>query len=58
MPHERRPGDGVVDPSGRVHGHDNLFIADGSVHVTNGGFNPTLTILALALELLENLARN
>jgi choline dehydrogenase-like flavoprotein len=33
------PADGVVDPSGRVHGHDNLFIADGSVHVTNGGFN-------------------
>ena len=43
------PADGVVDPSGRVHGHDNFFIADGSVHVTNGGFNPALTILALAL---------
>jgi choline dehydrogenase-like flavoprotein len=40
---------GVVDPSGRVHGHDNLFVADGSVHVTNGGFNPALTIFALAL---------
>jgi choline dehydrogenase-like flavoprotein len=47
-------GDGVVDPSGRVHGHDNLFIADGSVHVTNGGFNPALTILALALRTAEN----
>lgn len=43
------PEDGVVDPSGRVHGHDNLFIADGSTNVTNGGFNPALTILALAL---------
>jgi choline dehydrogenase-like flavoprotein len=43
------PRDGVADPSGRVHGHDNLFIADGSVHVTNGGFNPALTITALAL---------
>lgn len=43
------PADGVVDASGRIHGHDNVFVADGSVHVTNGGFNPALTILALAL---------
>jgi choline dehydrogenase-like flavoprotein len=48
------PGDGVTDPSGRVHGHDNLFVADGSVHVTNGGFNPALTILALALRTATN----
>ena len=26
---------------------DNLFVADGSLHVTNGGFNPALTIMAL-----------
>jgi choline dehydrogenase-like flavoprotein len=25
----------------------NLFVADGSLHVTNGGFNPVLTIMAL-----------
>ena len=48
------PADGVVDPSGRVHGHDNLFVADGSVHVTNGGFNPALTILANALRTSAN----
>ena len=48
------PVDGVVDTSGRVHGHDNLFLADGSVHVTNGGFNPALTILALALRTATN----
>jgi choline dehydrogenase-like flavoprotein len=42
------PQSSVVDPNCRVHGHDNLFIADGSVHVTNGGFNPVLTIMALA----------
>ena len=47
------PASGVVDPSGRVHGHDNVFVADGSVHVTNGGFNPALTILALALRSAE-----
>jgi choline dehydrogenase-like flavoprotein len=48
----------VVDAWGRVHGHDNLFVADGSVHVTNGGFNPVLTILALALRTSEHIARS
>ena len=42
------PARGVTDPFGRVFGHDNLFVADGSLHVTNGGFNPVLTIMALA----------
>ncbi len=27
---------------------DNVYVVDGSVHVTNGGFNPSLTILATA----------
>ena len=26
---------------------DNLFVVDGSVHVTNGGYNPALTIMAI-----------
>lgn len=38
----------VVDPWGQVHGHDNLYVADAAVHVTNGSVNPVLTILALA----------
>ena len=42
------PRTSVVDEWGRVHGHDNLLVADGSLHVTNGGFNPVLTIMALA----------
>lgn len=42
------PRTSAVDPSGRVHGVRGLYVADGSVHVTNGGFNPVLTILALA----------
>jgi hypothetical protein len=37
----------VTDKFGRVHSTSNLFIADGSLHVTNGGFNPALTIMAL-----------
>src|SRR6202008_4133878 len=42
------PRTSVTDAWGRVHGHDNLLVADGSLHVTNGGFNPVLTIMALA----------
>jgi choline dehydrogenase-like flavoprotein len=52
------PHTSVVDPWGRVHGHDNLFVADGSVHVTNGGFNPVLTIMALALRTAEHIAQS
>jgi choline dehydrogenase-like flavoprotein len=42
------PRSSVTDPNGRVHAHDNLYVMDASVHVTNGGFNPVLTIMALA----------
>lgn len=41
------PKTSVTNPYGQVHDIDNLFIADGSLHVTNGGFNPALTIMAL-----------
>jgi choline dehydrogenase-like flavoprotein len=39
-----------------VHGFDNLYLGDGSVHVTNGGFNPFLTIMALAYRTAEHIA--
>jgi choline dehydrogenase-like flavoprotein len=51
------PAASVVDSWCRVHGHDNLFIADGSVHVTNGGFNPVHTIMSLAYRTAENILR-
>jgi choline dehydrogenase-like flavoprotein len=50
------PQTSVTDPFGRVHGHDNLFIADASLHVTNGGFNPVLTIMALSFRIAEHIA--
>jgi choline dehydrogenase-like flavoprotein len=37
----------VTNKYGQVHDIDNLFVADGSLNVTNGGFNPALTIMAL-----------
>jgi choline dehydrogenase-like flavoprotein len=36
----------VTDKYGRIHSTPNLFVADASLHVTNGGFNPALTIMA------------
>ncbi len=41
------PKTSVTDKYGRVHDVPNLFVADGSLHVNNGGFNPALTIMAL-----------
>jgi choline dehydrogenase-like flavoprotein len=50
------PATSVTDAQGRVWGHDNLHIVDGSLHVTNGGVNPVLTILALAYRVSRRLA--
>ena len=46
----------VTDKWGRVHAHPNLYVMDGSLNVTNGGFNPVLTIMALAFRCAANLA--
>jgi choline dehydrogenase-like flavoprotein len=52
------PRNSVTDAFGRVWGHDNLFICDGSLHPTNGGFNPVLTIMALAFRNGEHIAQS
>lgn len=52
------PRSSVVDRWGRVHGQSNLYVADGAVHVTNGGFNPVLTIMALAFRTAGCIAEN
>ena len=49
---------GVTDSFGRVWGHDNLFVADGSLHVTNGGYNPVLTIMALGMRGGDHIAHS
>ena len=49
---------GVVDRDCRVFGVENLYIADGSVHVTNGGFNPSLTLQALAYRTSEKILQS
>ena len=52
------PQTSVTDEWGRVHGHENLFVADASLHVTNGGFNPVLTILALSFRVAGHLVES
>jgi choline dehydrogenase-like flavoprotein len=42
------PKTSVVDRNCRIHDVDNVYVVDGSVHVNNGGFNPSLTIQAIA----------
>ena len=41
---------------GQFHDVDNLFACDGSVFPTSSGYNPTLTIVALALRIARGLA--
>lgn len=48
---------GVVDRNCRVHGSENAYVVDASVHVTNGGFNPVLTIMALAYRAGEHIVK-
>ncbi|TVQ17552.1 MAG: GMC family oxidoreductase [Leptolyngbya sp. DLM2.Bin15] len=49
------PRQGVVDENCRVHGIDNLYIASSAVFPTGGYANPTLTIVALALRLADQI---
>jgi choline dehydrogenase-like flavoprotein len=44
----RNPTKGVVDPSFRVHGFENLYVCDASVFPTSITVNPQLTVMALA----------
>lgn len=51
------PSRSVTDPYGRIWGHRNLFVTDASLHPTNGGFNPVLTIMALAFRCADTILR-
>jgi len=51
------PATSVVDRWDRMHELENVYVADGSVFVSSGGFNPTLTIMALSLRMARHLAR-
>lgn len=50
------PETSVVDSFGRFHDVDNLYACDGSVFVTSSGYNPTLTIFAVAARVAHAMA--
>jgi choline dehydrogenase-like flavoprotein len=50
------PATSVVDPRGKFWRVDNLFATDGSVFPTSSGWNPTLTIIAVALRIAHGIA--
>jgi choline dehydrogenase-like flavoprotein len=51
------PKKSVVDPEFKVHGKHNLYICDSSVYPNAPGINPSLTIMALAHRLSQQLTR-
>jgi gluconate 2-dehydrogenase alpha chain len=50
------PTSSVVDPNGRMHQMDNVYVADGSVFVTSGCQNPTNTLMSVALRTARGLS--
>jgi hypothetical protein len=50
------PATSVVDPSGRTHDHDNLFVVGSPTLPTGGCTNGTLTFVALALRSADTIA--
>jgi choline dehydrogenase-like flavoprotein len=52
------PKTSVTNKHGQLHDIPNIFIADGSLHVTNGGFNPVLTIMALGYWVGDYIRKN
>jgi choline dehydrogenase-like flavoprotein len=49
------PAGSVTDARGRVHGQRRLYVADASLHVTNGGYNPGLTVMANAFRIADGI---
>jgi choline dehydrogenase-like flavoprotein len=50
------PASSVVGPSSEAHEVERLFVADSSVHPSDGGANPTLTAQALAARAADQIA--
>jgi choline dehydrogenase-like flavoprotein len=50
------PSQSATDRLGRLHGSDNVYICDASLHPTNGSVNPGLTVIANAYRICESLS--
>ncbi len=53
----KNPADSVVDPDGKVHGLQNVYVVDGSVLPRSSRVNPALTIYAWSLRVASRLTR-
>jgi choline dehydrogenase-like flavoprotein len=51
----RDDADGVVDPSLRVFGTENVWVCSNGVFPSNGAANPTITLASLSLRLVDSL---
>ncbi len=47
------PSRSACDPYGRLHGTENVYVADASLHPTNGSVNPALTVMANAYRVAD-----
>ncbi|MEU1472409.1 GMC family oxidoreductase [Streptomyces sp. NPDC005761] len=47
------PHSSACDPTGRLWHTSNVYVADASLHPTNGGFNPGLTVMANAMRIAQ-----
>ena len=52
----KTPMNSVVDPQGRVHGLQSLYVVDGSILPRSSRVNPSLTIYAWSMRVAEQLA--
>jgi choline dehydrogenase-like flavoprotein len=50
------PKQGACDPSGQLHGHPGVYVADASIFPTCVGVNPQVSIMALATRIAEGAA--
>ena len=50
------PAHGAVDPDGLIWGCSRTYVADASLHVTNGEVNPVLTIMANAWRVADRMS--
>jgi len=52
----KNPKKSVVDNNCKVHDSNNVFVTDGAVFVTQGCYEPTLTIMAISARAGEHIA--
>jgi choline dehydrogenase-like flavoprotein len=50
------PAESVLDPWGKAHDLDNLYVVDGSYFPSSAAVNPALTIAAQAIRVAERLS--